>query len=186
MYSHVFSYSGLWLIDCIHNLSLLVETLQRTFKSTSPKYISQNSHDFFLKCSLKGWPLPHVVWYKDGKEIINGSQGFYHKEKPGRSQCYPATLVTILHFPAPGREEYKGYYTCYAENSFNGWSSKHSAQFEVIYECKPSDLFPFINKIGCSLVRQGNTVLPSPVEVYFRERDALLIKSLEINMTDAK
>ena len=117
--------------------------------------------------------------------MINGSQGFYHIEK-SPSQYDHATSETTLHFPAPFRKEYEGYYTCYAENNFKGWSSKHSAKFEVTYECKSSDLFPFINKIWCSLVRQGNTVLPSPVEVYFRERDVLLFKSLEINMTDAK
>ena len=73
--------------------------------------------------------------------MINGSQGFYHIEK-SPSQCDQATLETTLHFPAPSREEYDGYYTCNAENNFNGWSSKHSAKFEVIYECKLSDLFP--------------------------------------------
>ena len=79
--------------------------------------------------------------------MINGSQGFYHIEKPGRYQCDQATLETMLHFPAPGREEYEGYYNCSAENNFNGWSSKHSSKFEVKYNCKSSDLFPFINKI---------------------------------------
>ena len=110
-------------------------------------YISQNSQVAYLKCSFVGWPLPRVVWYKDGKQMINGSQGFYHIEKPGRFQGDQATLETKLHFPTPGREEYEGYYNCSAVNNFTGWSSKHSAKFQVEYECKSSDLFPFINKI---------------------------------------
>ena len=141
----VFSCSGIWSIDCIYNLSLLVDTLQENFKSTSPKYISQNSQDDFSTCSFIGWPLPRVVWFKDGKQMINGSQGFYHIEK-SLPQCDHATLETTLHFP-PAREEYEAHYTCYAENIFNGWSSNHSAKFEVIYECKSSDLVPFMNKI---------------------------------------
>ena len=124
----------------------LVDTLQRTFRSTSPMYISQYSQDVFLKCSFKGWPLPRVVWYKDGKVINNGSQGLYHKERPGWSPCNPTTLETTLHFPR-GRTKYRGHYKCYAENGFNGWSSKHSAEFRVIHECKLSDLFPLITKI---------------------------------------
>ena len=155
----VFSCSGILLIDCIHNLSLLVDTLQLTMKSTSPRYISKNSQGVILKCSFMGWPPPRVVWFKDGKQIINGAQGFYHTVK-SLSQCDHAALETTLHFP-PAREEYEGYYTCHAKNGFNGWSSKHSAKFKVVYECKSSDLFPFVNKILCSLVRQGDTVMES-------------------------
>ena len=117
----------------MNNLLLLIDALQRTFRSTSPKYIFQNRQDF-LECSFKGWPLPRVVWHTDGKQIINGSQGFYHIET-NLPQCDQATLETKLHFP-PGREEHEGHYTCNATNSFNGWSSELSSGFEVIYECK--------------------------------------------------
>ena len=127
--------AGIWSIDYTYILLLLVDTLERTFTSTSPRIMSTNSHDFMLKCSFKGWPPPRVVWFKDGKQIINGSQGFYHIEK-SLSQCDHATLETTLHFP-PAREEFEGYYACNAENSFNGWSSnRHSDRLQVLYECK--------------------------------------------------
>ena len=107
--------------------------------------MSPNKQNFFLKCFLKGWPPPRVVWYSGDRQMINGSQGFYHIEER-RSQCDQAILESTLHFP-PAREEYDGCYNCSAENNFNGWSSKYSAKFEVIYDCKSFDLFPFITKI---------------------------------------
>ena len=99
---YVFSCSGVWSIDYTYNLLLLVDTLQRTFRSTSPRLMSPYSQNFLLKCFLKGWPPPRVVWYRGDRQMINGSQGFYHIEER-RSQCDQAILESTLHFHQPAR-----------------------------------------------------------------------------------
>ena len=86
-----------------------------------------------LKCVFRGWPLPRVIWYKDRKPIINGSEGFYFTQR--LSEKDQETLHYVLHIP-PGREEYEGYYSCVAENGILGWSSKQSSLIQVIYACK--------------------------------------------------
>ena len=119
-------------------LFLLLGTLKIVYVTSSPNDIYENEkHD--LKCSFKGWPLPRVMWYKaeeyEGvyKElIINGSGDFSFSEKVSEEETQ---LTSILHLP-PGREQHEGSYTCTAENSIPGWSSKESFTISMIYQCK--------------------------------------------------
>ena len=102
------------------------------FSTTSPRHIYRNeTRD--LKCVFRGWPLPRVAWNKNGRLIINGSEGFYFTQR--LSGVDQDTLHHVLHIP-PGREEYEGYYSCVAENNIPGWSSKQSSLMQVIFACK--------------------------------------------------
>ena len=86
-----------------------------------------------LRCHFKGKPLPSVVWHKDGKRIMNGTEGFYYTEK--LSEDYQDTLEATIF--VPGREENEGYYTCTANNSIFGWSSEESSSpIQLIYRCE--------------------------------------------------
>ena len=111
---------------------LFLGALHLLYSTTSPRHIYQNKRRNLI-CLFKGWPLPRVAWYKDGQPINGSEGGFYYTQRP--SEIYPETFHYILHIP-PGREEYEGHYSCIAENSFNGWSSKQSSMIQVIYACK--------------------------------------------------
>ena len=84
-----------------------------------------------LKCTLKGWPLPHTVnWHKDNELITNGTEGIYHSlQKKGD------LLYSTLYLP-PGSEDQEGDYVCSAINSIPGWSRNVSHKIQIGYECK--------------------------------------------------
>ena len=109
------------------------------YSTTSPRHIYENKERNLI-CLFKGWPLPRVAWYKNGRPI-NGSEfeGFYHTRR--LSEIDQETFYYTLHIP-PGREEYEGFYSCVAENNIPGWSSKQSSLIQVIYACKRSVFFP--------------------------------------------
>ena len=104
------------------------------YSTTSPRHIHR-SEARDLKCVFRGWPLPRVIWYKDRKPIINGSEGFYHSEKKKLLKLDLVTLQSTLNIPS-GREEFEGSYTCIAENNIPGWSSRQSSNIRVTYRCK--------------------------------------------------
>ena len=104
------------------------------YSTTSPRHIHR-SEARDLKCVFRGWPLPRVIWYKDRKPIMNGSEGFYHLEKKKHSNLDLVTLQSTLYIPS-GREEFEGLYTCIAENNIPGWSSIQSSNIRVTYKCK--------------------------------------------------
>lgn len=88
-----------------------------------------------LECFFSGWPLPReVFWYKDGKQIANGTRGMYFLEDK-KWKNGEETFHSKLKLP-PGREEQEGFYNCSATNSFPGWSSKDSFAIQMLYECK--------------------------------------------------
>ena len=113
------------------NRFYLLGAVKKVFKTSSPVKIDPNK-DIYLEFSAKGWPRPRVVWYKpDGKQIINGSEGFYlSKELVGED-----TLKSILRNPK-SQEKLEGDYKCIGESSIPGWLSKRSEVIELIYECK--------------------------------------------------
>ena len=127
-------------------LVFILVALQSIYSSSS--LLLKKDETRLLRCIFKGWPLPRVIWYKERKPILNGSEGFYHSEK----KLWNSDLVTLqstLHLP-PGREEYDGLYTCTAENNIPGWSSNQSSKIWVTYHCKCSGFFPAVNHNNCS------------------------------------
>ena len=114
------------------NLVLLLGALQLCYSQHSPRSLRKNGNNY-LKCLFKGWPRPRVAWYKDKKPIMNGSEGIYHTERLSKNDQGPSHYV--LHFPAAD-EKYEGLYSCVAENSIPGWSSKQSSLIRVTYVCK--------------------------------------------------
>lgn len=112
-------------------LLLFSGPLEATYRSPSPRTLYPNQARK-LKCRFKGWPIPRVVWLKDGKTVINGTNGFYHTEK--LSEDHQNTLETSLHIPS--REENEGFYKCTANNNICGRSSETYLVMQVIYMCK--------------------------------------------------
>ena len=104
---------------------------EATYHPQSPTTLYPN-HARKLKCSFKGWPIPRVVWLKDGKTVINETNGFYHTEK--LSEDYQNTLETSLHLPS--REGNEALYKCTANNNICGRSSEKSEEIQVLYLCK--------------------------------------------------
>jgi len=85
-----------------------------------------------LGCHFSGWPLPHEVdWYKDGKQITNGTEGIYHSEDE-KEENGEKILRSTLHLPK-GREDQEGFYKCSARNSI---PSSASYEIQMIYQCK--------------------------------------------------
>ena len=109
--------------------------VERVFITNSPQ------KEINWEFTVKGWPRPRVVWYKpDGKQIINGSEGFNLSEELVGED----TLKSFLRNPKM-QENLEGDYKCIGENSIPGWSSKVSGIIELIYRCKRSDYFRLFN-----------------------------------------
>ena len=112
-------------------ISFILGAVRKVFKTSSPVWMYPDE-EINLKFSVKGWPRPRVVWYKpDGKQIINGSEGFYLLEELVGED----TVKSILRNPK-SQEKLEGDYKCIGENSIPGWSSKLSEIIELIYQCK--------------------------------------------------
>ncbi|XP_022788728.1 uncharacterized protein LOC111328530 isoform X2 [Stylophora pistillata] len=78
-------------------------------------------------CCFSGWPRPRLVhWYKNGEEIVNGSQRIYQYQS-SKGKC----LKSTLHLP-PGREELDGVYECSASNQ---GSRNVSEKLQLNYQC---------------------------------------------------
>ena len=119
----------------LHN-PFLSGAVQKIFITDSPFDEISENEPINLEFSVKGWPRPRVVWYKpDGKQIINGSEGFYLLEELVGEE----TLKSILRHSKGQEQKHEGDFKCVAENSISGWSSKLSDIIEVIFECKWSD-----------------------------------------------
>ena len=114
--------------------------VEKVFKTSSPVDIFPDK-EINLEFIVKGWPRPRVVWYKpDGKQIINGSEGFQLSEELVGED----TIKSFLRNPKK-QENLEGDYKCIGENSIPGWSSKVSGIIELIYKCKRSDYFRLFN-----------------------------------------
>jgi len=88
-------------------------TFKREWNDPDPMYVHEfAAKKFSLNCSVKGRPRPHVKWYKNNHEILNGA------DRPGSSSAYDFDNKRHLVLKvADSHPKDSGNYTCVASNS---------------------------------------------------------------------